>query len=228
MRSVVVAVLLVWLASPAEAQTTATASPAFGGKLYKSVFSAGPGALQPSDLASVAEPLRGRLARYLERRGQFKSRYVSRPDTLEEMRAAAKKRALERAIVALIEAPGVEKMAERFVSTAPIAGEWNGMHTGPLEEAVFAEDLLKKDPAFPLAPWLYLFIAERQRVAFETYENEKNEEGMKAAARKYRTFLDRARSSDDPIFGAVVEDMDRQPYLYLKSTNHPRDYDPDT
>jgi hypothetical protein len=230
-RTTTIAALAVLVcASAVGAQTAAARSEAaVDGKLYKSVFSAGAGALQPGDLARVPEPLRSRLARYLERRAAFKSRYASAPDTLEEMRASAKRRALERSIVALIDLPGIEKMAADFVSAAPIAGEWNGRHDGPLHEATYAEDMLKKNPSSPLAPWFYVFIAERQRVAFETYENEKDEEGMKAAARKYRTFLDRARSSaEDPIYAALADDMNQLPYLYLKSTNHPHDYDPDS
>lgn len=229
MRTILATLALVALTSASEAQTgAARPSGEFNGKLYKSVFSAGVGALQPGDLAEVAEPLRSRLARYLERRARFKSRYVGKPDTLEEVRADAKRRALERSIVALMDAPGIEKAAADFVSGAPIAGEWNGRHDGPLAEATFAEDVLKKEPDSPLAPWFHVFIAERQRIAFEACEKEKNDEGMKAAARKYRTFVARARAADDPIFAALADDMDRQPYLYVKSTNHPRDYDPDS
>ena len=47
---------------------------------------------------------------------------------------------------------------------------------------------------------------------------------MKAAAGKYRTFLARTRAATDPIFAVLSADMDRQPYLYLKTTLHPRDY----
>lgn len=211
-----------------EAQTGETPpSIELNGKLYKSAFSAGPGALQPGDLGSLPEPLRSRLGRYLERRAAFKSRYTGEPDSLEDMRADAKRRAVERSMVALIDAPGIEKAAATFVAGAPIAGEWNGSD-GPLREATYVEDALKKNPASPLAPWFYVFIAERQRVAFEILEREKDEEGMKAAARKYRTFTDRVRRLDDPVFAALMEDIDRLPYVHARSTTHPRDYDPDS
>jgi len=49
---------------------------------------------------------------------------------------------------------------------------------------------------------------------------------MKAAAKKYRTFVERARAASDPIFGLLMADMERQPYLYLKTATHPRDYKP--
>jgi hypothetical protein len=46
---------------------------------------------------------------------------------------------------------------------------------------------------------------------------------MKAAAKKYRTFADRAKAAADPIYGALISDMERQPYLYMKGAPNPRD-----
>lgn len=198
------------------------------GKLYRSVFSAGTGMLSASDLPAIPEPLRSRLTKYLAKRKEFKSAYKSESDSLERMRSDAKRRVLERAIVALIETDGVQGAAAEFVGRAPVKSDWQGMHDGPLEEAGYAEDVLKADPSSSLAPWLYVFIAQRQRVAFEAYQNERNQEGMKAAAKKYRTFVERARAVDDPIFAALADDMDRQPYLYVKGGVHPRDYNPDS
>jgi hypothetical protein len=198
----------------------------FNGKLYRSAFFSGAGTLTHDDLAPVAEPLKARLARFLERRTAFKSRYKSAPDTMEKMRADAKRREIERAIVAIVEAPGIEKIAADFVAAAPVAYEWEGMHDGPLDEARFAESTLKGNPGSPLAPWLALFIAQRQRVAFEAYENEKNTEGMRAAAAGYRTFIERARAAGDPIYAAIAGDMESQPHLYIKNSRHPRDYSP--
>ena len=126
--------------------------------------------------------------------------------------------------MSLIEAPGIERSAADYVTAAPIHYEWKGMHDGPLEEANQAEALLQKDPGSPLAPWFAVFIAQRQRVAFETHAVQKNEAGMKAAAKKYRTYVERARAAADPIFAVLMADLERQPYLYLKTTLHPRDY----
>lgn len=196
------------------------------GKLYRSAFSSGVGMLAASDLAALPEPLRARLATYLQRRAAFKSRYKSAPDTLQKVRADAKRRVLERSIVSLVQTAGIEDEAAAFVAAAPIAYEWEGMHDGPLAEAAFAEAVLEKNPESALAPWLCVFIAERQRIAFEAYENEKNTDGMTASARKYRAFTDRARASADPIYGALVDDIERRPYLYIKGRTHPRDYNP--
>jgi hypothetical protein len=196
------------------------------GKLYRSVFSSGSGVLAPADVKALPDPVRGRLEKYLARRGAFKSNYKSEADSFERVRVDAKRRLVEQAIVSLIDAPGIERTAADYVSTAPIRYEWEGMPDGPLEEANHAEALLTKDPASPLAPWFHAFIAQRQRIAFETCEVQKNDEGMRAAAKKYRTFVERARAASDPIFGLLMADMERQPYLYLKTATHPRDYKP--
>ena len=197
------------------------------GKLYRSVFSSGSGVLSPADVKALPDPLRGRLDTYLTRRAAFKSNYKSEADSFEQVRVDAKRRLLEQAIVSLIDTPGIEKMAAEYVAAAPINYEWKGLPDGPLEEANHAEAVLKKDPASPLAPWFYVFIAQRQRAAFESYALQKNEDGMKATAKKYRAFVERARAAADPIYTVLAADMERQPFLYLKTTAHPRDYNPD-
>ena len=212
-------------ASAGAARQAATAAPPdLQGKLYKSVFMPGAGALTLNDLPNMPEAIRTRLARYLSRRSGFKSSYKAGADSFEAVRVEAKRRQIEQAIFALIEAPGVEQMAADYVAAAPIRYEWQGMHEGPIEESAQAEALLAKEPASPLAPFLYVFIAHRQRAAFETYEVEKNQEGMRTAARKYRQFAERARGVADPIFPALIADLDRQPFVYIKTTTHPRDY----
>jgi len=205
---------------------TGAAQPDLQGKLYKSAFSTGVGALKYEDLPTVPEAMRTRLARYLARRAAFKSSYKSGADSFEAVRIEAKRRMIEHSIVALIETAGVERMAAEYVAAAPIHYEWKGMHDGPMEESTHAEALLTKEPSTPLAPWFYVFIAHRQRAAFEAYEVEKNQEGMRAAARKYRQFAERVRAVSDPIFPALMADLDRQPFVYTKTTTHPRDYNP--
>jgi hypothetical protein len=223
MPTLAVAVAIAGMVAAAQTKDTG-ATVDLKGKLYRSFFVSGAGMLTPADLPSIPEPLRTRLSRYLTRRAAFKSSYKSAPETIEQVRADAKKREIERAIVAAIEAPGIEKLAADYVAKAAIADKWEGTHNGPLDEAHYAEAALKTYASSPLAPWFYVFIAQRQRIAFETYENEKDPEGMKTAAAKYRTYVERARAVGDPFFAALVLDMERQPYLYIKSTSHPRDY----
>ena len=198
------------------------------GKLYRAVFSPGPGTLTANDLAAVPEPARERLNRFLARRAAFTSRYTHEASSFEQARVDAKKREIERAIVALIDAPGIEDRALDFVKSAPISVDWQGKWEGPLTEAAAAEEFLKGTPSSPLAPYLYAFIAHRQRAAFEAYAKAQNADGMKTSSKKYRTFLQRARSSSDPIFTMIADDLDRQTHVYLKSEHHPATYDPDT
>jgi hypothetical protein len=209
-------------AAPVRSQSTDAVSVDLQGKLYRSVFSSGSGVLTPADVKALPEPLRGRLDKYLTRRAAFKSNYRSEANSFEQVRVDAKRRLLEQAIVSLIDAPGIEKSAADYVATAPIHYEWKGLQDGPLEEANHAEALLTKEPSSPMAPWFCAFIAQRQRVAFETFAMQKNDEGMKATAQKYRTFADRAKAAEDPIYAALIADMDRQPYVYMKGAPHPR------
>jgi hypothetical protein len=197
------------------------------GKLYRSVFVTGPGTLTTADLEALPPAIRERLSRFLTRRAAFNSRYTHAATSFDEARVDAKKRDVERAIVALVEAPGIEERARDFVQSAPIVFEWERSWKGPLEEAAAAERVLKENASSPLAPYLYVFIAHRQRAAFEAYAQAQNVEGMKAASKKYRTFLQRARSASDPIFALIADDVDRQPHVYLKAKHHPATFDPD-
>jgi hypothetical protein len=227
LRAAAAALVSAALAVPLTAQSGGRGTVDLQGKLYRSVFTSGAGQLTGEDVEKVPDPLRSRLARFVAKRSAFKSQYKHQADDLPEVRSDAKRRAIERAIVSLVEAEGIERMAAEFVAAAPIADQWEGLPERPLEEATFAENALKKDPSSPLAPWIYVFVAHRQRVVFESYENVKNEAGMRASAKKYRAFAERARAAADPIYGALMDDMERQPFLHIKSTNHPRDYNPD-
>jgi hypothetical protein len=190
----------------------------FQGRLYRAVFVAGPGVLSSGDLAQVGEPLRGRLSRFLTRRSAFESRYESAPDDVEAVARDAKRRAIERAIVSLIESDGIEQQAVAFVKDAPIAHEWEGKAEGPLAESAYAEAFLQKQPSTPLAPYLYLFIAHRQRAASEAADVNKDAATAKAAAAKARDYLQKARGVGDPIFGLIADDLQRVPYVYVKKT----------
>lgn len=202
-------------------------TPDLGGKLYKSVFVQGPGELKPADLANLPPEVRGRLERYLQRRAAFTSKLPGGAETMNAMAIEAKKRRVESGIVSLIDAPGIEQAALDYVQNAKIFYEWEGMPSGPLDEAAYAENVLKENPSTPLAPYLYLFIAHRERAAFETMNPVKDKDQMTAVARKYRTFMQRARAVADPIFRLLADDLDRQPQIYVKSENHPRNFGPE-
>jgi hypothetical protein len=203
-------------------------TPDLKGKLYKTIFVQGAGTLAAQDLAELPEPVRARLQRVIERRSAFASRLKAGASDMAAVAVEAKKRRLEAGIVALIDAPEVEQLAVAYAQAAKVLYEWEGRPDGPLGEAADAEEFVKRDPATPLAPYLYILIAARHRAAFETMNVPDDKVAMAAAAKKYRTFMQRARSAGDPVFGLLADDMDRQPFLYVKSPFHPRDFDPDS
>ena len=188
----------------------------FKGRLYRAVFVNGPDTLSSGDLAQAAEPARGRLSRFLSRRANFKSHYESAPKDLVAAEADAKRRAIERAIVSLIEAEGIEQRAVAFVTAAPIVYEWQGDPKGPLGESAYAEHVLELEPSTPLAPFLYVFIAQRQRAAAEAAELMQNAAVAQAARAKVTTFLQKARSVPDPIFGLIADDFEKVPFVYVR------------
>lgn len=202
-------------------------TPDLKGKLYKTVFRPGVGTLSAADVKPLPAAVGARLQRFLDRRATFASRLQGNASSMDDVAIEAKKRRVEGAIVALIEAPGIEQAAADYAQQTFIANEWKDAGQ-PAKEANAAEEFLKKDPATPLAPFIYVFIADRQRAAFEAMNVGTDKEQMTAAAKKYRTFLQRARSSGDSIFTLLADDMDRQPFLHRKTEFHPRDFDPDS
>jgi hypothetical protein len=202
-------------------------TPDLGGKLYKSVFVQGAGELKPADLVKLPPEVKTRLDQYLKRRGAFKSGLPGGADNMMALAVEAKRRRVESGIVSMIDAPAIEQAAIDFASDAKILYEWEGKPDGPLAEAAYAETVLKQNPSTPIAPYLYLFIAHRERAAFETMNAVTQKDEMTAVAKKYRTFIQRARSADDPIFKLLADDLDRQPQIYVKNDNHPRNFGPE-
>jgi hypothetical protein len=227
-RVILSSMLAVTLAAVAVAQAPPEPAVTLNGKLYKSVFFSGPGALTAADLAGVPQSVRPRLERYLQRRAAFASKLQPAASSFETLRMEAKKRVVERAIVALIETPDIESAAAAYVEQATILYDWTGGAESPISEAAAAEDFVKKNTASPVAPYLYVFIAERYRAAFEMMNVAMHKAEMTAASKKYRTFMQRARASEDAIFRLLADDMDRQPFLYAKSAFHPATFDPDS
>ena len=206
------------LVALALAVVQAPARPAmdFKGRLYRAVFVNGPDTLSSGDIAQAPEPIRERLSRFLKRRNSFTSLYESTPKDLVAAQADAKRRSIERGIVSLIESAGIEERAVAFVTAAPIKYEWEGDPAGPLDESAYAEHVLELEPSTPLAPYLYLFIAQRQRAAAEAAERAENPTVAQAAAAKAKTFLQKARAVPDPIFGLIADDLEKVPFVYVR------------
>ena len=90
----------------------------------------------------------------------------------------------------------------------------------PLAEVRRAEDFLRARPDTPLTPFAYLWIQHRQRAAFEL---ETSAEARVRAARKYQTFLNRARAASVPLVVSLAEGIDTQRFVYRDIAAHPRD-----
>jgi len=227
MRRLLACALLLAVSAPAAAQKEyAHPKTDLNGRLFRSVFQTAPPYLSSGDIAGLPDPLRARLSTYLTRRAAFTSSYEGTASGFEGAASDAKKRALERAIVSIVDDPKAGALAIAFLKEAPIAAEWKLGLEGPTAEAAFAEDYLERQAAPPLAPFLYIFIAHRQRAAFEVAERARAAAAQAAAARKYRTFLQRARAAQDPIYGLIADDLDRQAYVYTPAVTHPRDFNP--
>ena len=195
----------------------------FKGRLYAAVSHwPADNTLRAGDAALVPPALRGRFERVAKCHSSFKSRL---PDSDDFFRNAAlnHRRPLERALACLIETPGIATLATDYAAHARILYEWEGMSESPLQEAAYAEAYISENAESPLLPYLYLFVAERARYAFEMLEGEKNPERMTTQAARYGTFIARARSAD-PMVALVANDFDGLSFVYLNIGKHPRDY----
>jgi hypothetical protein len=193
----------------------------FGGRLYV-VVSSWREHLNPDDVTRVAPLLRPRFERFMRCEATFRSRLPEKTDFFARA-ALPHQRALERALACLVETPGIAELAADYSAHARILYEWEGLSSSPLEEAEYAERYITDHQGSPLVPYLYLFVAERVRYAFELLAGEKNQTGMAAAATRYRTFIDRARKAD-PMIGLVADDLDGLAFVYRDVGKHPRDF----
>jgi hypothetical protein len=168
----------------------------FSGRLYRCVFGYLPQD-DPAVLDTKALPasLKQRFATFARRHKSFRSRLtpLSNPKAFPESVVFVARKRTEQAIVALVDAPGIEEMAAAYAGRAILAYEWEGMSDGPLREAGFAEDFLRQHPETRLRPYLLLFLAHRYRCAFETLTFEKKFDERPGVVAKYHRSLEAAR-----------------------------------
>ncbi len=111
--------------------------------------------------------------------------------------------------------------AEKFAAGVPMALEWEGMSEGPMMEADYAEQWLKKYPNSPIKSFLHLFAAHRFRAACECAGRERAKGLIRITAAKYRAHLREAQSSENPRIICIAGDMDALPYVYLSGFGRP-------
>jgi hypothetical protein len=219
LRVTTVALLLLATGAPATAQDR-LAHPAVDlrGALYRAVFVSATDALSARDVAALPAGVRTRVSQFLTRRRSLERAGEGTPPDPRAL--------LEHSIVALVDREDARALAADFLREAPVAADWGDSAAAPLEEASYAEKRLRLDA--PLAPFLYVFIAQRQRAAFELADRAQDLDTMKAAAKKYRVVMQRARSATDLIYGLLADDLDRVPFVYANTDKHPATFNPDT
>ena len=218
-RTAAVAIVVLLAAERfSDAQTT----PSFGGRLYRSVSDGGTARLLTNtDRNKVPVSLRVRYDHFVRCRASFRSS-LPKPKTFFEEAASTRRQALERALACLFASRRVATAATEYVRNARILYEWEGLSSSPIAEAEYAEAYIAKYPRSPFASYLYLFIAERWRFAFEYSVRDRDSEGIARSSAKYREFIARAREAD-PFIRLVANDLDEQPYLTSDIGTHPRD-----
>jgi hypothetical protein len=188
------------------------------GALYRAVFVPAAAGLTARDVAALPDDVRVRLTRFLVRRAALEQ---ANDDTRHDPRQV-----FEAAVIALLDREDARTLAADFLREASLEADWGDNAELPLKEASYAEKRLRLDA--PLAPFLYVFIAQRQRAAFELADRAKDIDAMKAAAKKYRAVMQRARAAADPIYALLADDLDRMPYVYAPTGKHPATFNPDT
>jgi hypothetical protein len=99
----------------------------------------------------------------------------------------------------------VRNEAEAFAYAVPLMTEWEGMSEGPVDEANFVDNWLRKRTGTPIASFLHLFKAHRLRAGYEAAQA-RHEKGLwPILARRYRDVLDEARSSTNPLISCIAQ-----------------------
>jgi hypothetical protein len=192
----------------------------FAGKLYKSLFHDAP--VASIKTANLLEDLKRRLEEYKNRSLGFHSQlgaYRALPGA--KVPVCDPGRVVEKGIVSLINGKGAEKVAADYARGATLYYEWEGVADSPLDEAKYAEEYLERNPSTMIKPYLMLFLAHRYRCAYECLDFEKKFDEQKAVSEKYQHYLREAKEYPDRLVGLMAEDLDAEPYLYLKTKNHP-------
>ncbi|MCF7800721.1 MAG: hypothetical protein K9N34_01760 [Candidatus Marinimicrobia bacterium] len=178
-----------------------------------------------SDLPSIMQE---RMHDFLERRTHHNSQ-IELPDMTNKNREYKmvtesgynKKYSIELGIYSLIDTPGIADSAYSYAQKAKLFFEWEGFSDGPLTEADFTETYIEIHPNSIINPYLLLFLLHRYRAAFECTVAENDSNGQAVTAAKYNYYLKQARKEQDPLIGAIANDMNRQDYTYYNVWKHP-------
>jgi hypothetical protein len=191
--------------------------------IYKTLFFKTTDDYSPEHIKTSQFPklIQDRIKTYKDRWKRFRSKLRAPISPPESVMGFPRFVSIEKGIVSLINAKGIEDIAANYAKNARLYLEWEGSSSGPLDEAKFAEDYLKQNARSPLKPYLLLFLVHRYRVAYECLDYEKNYRKQAEATLKYHQYLKEARNESDPLVGLIADDVDKQTYLYIKTEKHP-------
>jgi len=137
-----------------------------------------------------------------------------------EKAVRARRRIMVEQMVAIL-GQEVHAEAEMFSEEVPLMGEWEGMSEGPVGEANFVDNWLRKRSGTPIAPFLHLFKAHRLRAGYEAARSRQEEDLWPILAQRYREAIKRARSSTNSLILCIADDLEAQPFVYLKGYERP-------
>ena len=198
---------------------------------------------RPDDLrqARLLEQLPAPLRRLVEDRLALCDRYHPTlppgTDPDDKSMLMAVRRELERAIVVFLGRPDVGGEAAAYAREARLSYEWEGFPEGPIGEAAYAEDYLRRHRSTPLKPYLQLFLLHRYRAAYEaatwSAANPPRDvdlgqvlpswnEFARHAADEYTRVWAEVQRDGDMLTKAVADDLDSVDQLYVGPAGHPR------
>lgn len=189
------------------------------GQLFRYVLSGAhdaPAGRRIADDACIPDDVKKLARRFGERAQRVRSRLVPPPNGIDPdgKDGFLGRQALERAIVAVIDVPGIEREAAAYARNAVDYYEYEGLPDGPLAEAAYAEQYLAKHPGTRLAPFLHFYLASRYRIAFETQLATRNK-GAARSARLYRRHI-RGVGTGGLLIRWAAADLDGVPYVYMQ------------
>ncbi len=170
--------------------------------------------LPASGPRDVPADLQAAIASYRQRQDRFHSRLTPPAEKNRVYQVSfEKRRAFERTIFSLFDAPDIVEIAADFAGSARFLYEWEGFPESPLEEATGAEGYLKRHPGTPIAPYLHLFIAHRQLCAASL---SKFPEERDTAMARFRADMEIAKRATQPLIRFQAFDLDLHPRCYDK------------
>lgn len=172
------------------------------------------------DLSHHRKELRACVKAYLDTISPESPLWFPHAPSSPEEAATLRRHNLIEQMVALI-GEKVRAEAKAFASAVPLAAEWEGTSEGPLGEANFADQWLKKYPDTPLADFLYLFKAHRLRAGYEAARFGREKGLWPILTKRYREALAKARSSNNPLIVCIADDLEAQPHVYMQGQGRP-------